>query len=58
MIFLFPLFILGQEAKEIVQKANNLVLGKTSQGISTMKLVRSDWEREVSVKVWSKGIDY
>ena len=50
--------ILGQNAKDIVQKANDLVLGKTSQGINTMTLVRPDWQREVSMKVWSKGIDY
>lgn len=50
--------LFGQNAKEIVQKANDLVLGKTSQGINTMILVRPDWQREVSMKVWSKGIDY
>lgn len=57
-LILFTVTLFGQNAKEIVQKANDLVLGKTSQGINTMILVRPDWQREVSMKVWSKGIDY
>lgn len=47
-----------QDAKEIVKKANDLALGKTSQGVNKMILVRPDWTREVSMKIWSKGIDY
>ncbi len=58
-VFLFlPVFSFPQSAKEIVKKANDLALGKTSQGVNTMTLVRPDWKREVSMKVWSKGIDY
>lgn len=48
----------AQSAKQIVQKANDLIMGKTSTGINKMTLVRPDWTREVSMKVWSKGIDY
>jgi len=48
----------GQDATEIVRKANNLIMGETSQGINKMKVVRPDWEREVSMKIWSKGNDY
>ncbi|PID61271.1 MAG: outer membrane lipoprotein-sorting protein [Ignavibacteriae bacterium] len=33
-------------------------MGKTSQGINTMTLVRPDWTRDVSMKVWSKGTDF
>ncbi len=33
-------------------------MGKTSQGVNTMTLVRPDWTREVSMKVWSKGTDF
>jgi len=60
LIFLFFLSSLyyPQNATEIVQKANDLVMGKTSQGTNTMTLIRPDWTREVSMKVWSKGIDY
>jgi outer membrane lipoprotein-sorting protein len=48
----------AQDAKEIVQKANNLVMGKTSQGITTMTIERPGWDRTVSMKSWSKGNDY
>jgi outer membrane lipoprotein-sorting protein len=60
LIFLFFLSSLyyPQNATEIVQRANDLLLGKTSQGTNTMTLIRPDWTREVSMKVWSKGIDY
>lgn len=57
-LVLFSASLFGQTGKEVVQKANDLVLGKTSQGINTMILVRPDWQREVSMKVWSRGIDY
>lgn len=57
LIFTSSLFY-SQDAKEIVKKANDLALGKTSQGVNIMTLVRPDWKREVSMKVWSKGIDY
>jgi outer membrane lipoprotein-sorting protein len=33
-------------------------MGKTSQGEYTMSLVRPDWQRDVTMKVWSKGLDY
>ena len=50
--------LFAQTGKEVVKKANDLALGKTSQGINKMILVRPDWKREVTMKVWSKGIDY
>jgi len=49
---------MAQSAKEIVQKSNDNNLGKTSQGISKMTVVRPDWSREVEMKSWSKGTDY
>ncbi len=54
----FALTTFGQNATEIVRKANNLVMGKTSQGINRMIVVRPDWKREVEMKIWSKGNDY
>lgn len=58
IFLLFSSTSLPQDAKEIVKKANDLIMGKTSQGEYVMKLVRPDWEREVSMKTWSKGIKY
>ncbi len=48
----------AQDAKEIVKKSQDKSMGKTSQGINTMTLVRPDWTRDVSMKVWSKGTDF
>ncbi len=61
LLILFVLLVhsgFGQNATEIVRKANNLAMGKTSQGINKMIVVRPDWKREVEMKIWSKGNDY
>lgn len=59
LLFLLVTSLLySQDAKEIVKKANDLTLGKTSQGENTMILIRPDWKREVSMKIWSRGTDY
>ncbi len=60
VIFLaiFPLVVFSQNAKEIVKRANDLIMGKTSRGTSKMIVVRPDWTREVTMKTWSKGRDY
>ncbi len=61
MLFVFLMTGLvsqAQDAKEIVQKANELVMGKTSQGATTMTIERPTWTRTVSMKSWSKGTDY
>ncbi len=59
MTFLMSGFITrAQDAKEIVQKANDLVMGKTSSGTTTMTIERPTWTRTVSMKTWSKENDY
>ncbi len=50
--------IFSQNATEIVRRANDLIMGKTSHGKSKMIVVRPDWKREVTMKTWSKGNDY
>jgi outer membrane lipoprotein-sorting protein len=57
--FLMPaLHTFSQDAKTIVQKANDLAMGKTSSGEMTMTIERPSWTRAVSMKSWSKGTDY
>jgi outer membrane lipoprotein-sorting protein len=59
LTLLFPAMMTdAQNATEIVQKANDLVMGKTSKGITTMTIERPSWSRTVSMKSWSKGNDY
>jgi outer membrane lipoprotein-sorting protein len=47
----------GQTAKEIVQKADEKMRGKTSQATITIKTIRPSWSREMTVKTWMKGND-
>jgi outer membrane lipoprotein-sorting protein len=57
--FLMPaLHTFSQDARTIVQKANDLAMGKTSSGEMTMTIERPSWTRAVSMKSWSKGTDY
>jgi len=48
----------GQSAKEIVDKANQLLRGESSKAELTMRIIRPDWSRELSIKAWNKGDDY
>lgn len=45
-------------AKQIVQKADEKVRGKSSRGEMTMNIVRPGWTRSITMKTWSKGDDY
>lgn len=45
-------------ATEIIQKATELLNGKSSRGSMKMTVVRPTWSREVSMKSWSIGDDY
>jgi negative regulator of sigma E activity len=43
------------DATEIVRRADQHMRGETGYTELTMKLVRPDWSRELSMKSWSKG---
>jgi len=58
LVLCFTSLFFGQTAKEIVKKSNDIVMGKTSQSISKMTIIRPDWTREVEMKSWSKRMDY
>lgn len=53
----FFLSSFGQEAKDIVKKADDKAKGKTSIATITIQTIRSNWTREMSVKAWTKGKD-
>ncbi len=50
----------GQEltAKEIVKKSDDKGRGQTSSAEMTMTIVRPDWSRSISMKMWSKTTEY
>lgn len=60
LLVLITAFCLSaQNAKEIVEKANDKINGeKSSYGIMSMKIVRPEWERTLEFKNWTKGTDY
>ena len=60
LLFLYLGFFLssfGQEAKDIVKKADDKAKGKTSIASITIQTIRPNWTREMSVKAWTKGKD-
>jgi outer membrane lipoprotein-sorting protein len=53
--------IIAQEklsATEIVQKADELIRGKTNTSIVDMEIIRPTWKRTIGIKSWGKGQDY
>ena len=47
-----------QNAKEILQKAIDLMYGKKTYSVITMTITKPTWSRTVSMKVWSIEPDY
>jgi len=45
-------------ADEIIRKADEKSRGLSSQGSMTMTVVRPDWTRTITMKVWSKSKEY
>lgn len=48
----------AQSAKEIVAKANELIRANSSYSEMTMTVVKPDWSREMTMKMWSLEPDY
>lgn len=63
-IIIFGLFAnnsIAQEtltAKEIIQKADEKVRGKTNTSVMVMEIIRPTWKRSVSMKSWGRGLDF
>jgi outer membrane lipoprotein-sorting protein len=58
-----PLLIIGfslnaQTAKEIIEKADELTRGVSSQGEMTIQIIRPKWSREMKMKSWTLGTEY
>ncbi|MFD1094785.1 outer membrane lipoprotein-sorting protein [Salegentibacter chungangensis] len=60
-VMISPLGIQAQQdlsAREIVQKADENMRGKTSAAEIDIQIIRPTWKREMRMKAWSKGDDY
>ncbi|MEM7104381.1 MAG: outer membrane lipoprotein-sorting protein [Bacteroidota bacterium] len=59
--FLLPLLAFQPDTvddpKAIIQKAQDKLNGNSSKALMTMKIIRPDWTREMSLKSWSSGED-
>ncbi|MBT31128.1 MAG: outer membrane lipoprotein-sorting protein [Thalassobius sp.] len=44
--------------KEIVKKSDEKLRGTSNKAVMSMKIIRPEWERTMSMKSWSKGNEY
>jgi len=58
LILLFFQIAFSQDAKSIVQKSNDLLRSKSSYSELTMEVIKEDWSRKFSMKVWAIEPDY
>jgi outer membrane lipoprotein-sorting protein len=49
----------GQEsAAEIIDRVDRILRGESSYGVATMDVVTENWERSMTMEVWSLGTEY
>ena len=66
-IILFGVFCFGgispevnaeQSALEIIERVDRIFRGNSSRGVATMEVVTENWERHITVELWSLGKDH
>ncbi len=58
-LFSAPTLAHGQEsARDIIDRVDRIMRGESSYGVATMDVVTENWERSMSMEVWSLGTDY
>ena len=55
LIFISSSFAQQPNATDIIRKADELTRGLSSYGVTEMKIIRPDWTREITMKMWSLG---
>ncbi len=45
-------------AREIIDHVDRIMRGESSYGIATMQVVTENWERDMTMEVWSLGTDH
>lgn len=56
VMFIAP--IQAQTAKDIIKEAEEKLRGQSSKAKVTVKIIRPNWEREITTTSWSLGSDY
>lgn len=57
-ILLLPDILHAQDAKSIIQKAEQKVRGNASFSRLSIDVIRPTWKRTIDLKAWTKGTDY
>ncbi len=61
LLLFLAIFIMntqGQDAKEIVKKADEKMQGLSNYAVMTIKIIRPTWQREMKMRSWSLGTEY
>ena len=58
VLSLITSILTAQDASEIIKKVDQKMRGNSSSSDMTMKIIRPDWSREISMKGWSLGTDF
>ncbi|MFN9111554.1 MAG: outer membrane lipoprotein-sorting protein, partial [Bacteroidota bacterium] len=54
---LLPLLSIAQDARTIVQKADEKMRGKSSHVLMSIETIRPEWKRKMQIEAWMKGTD-
>ena len=55
---LYGLSVHCQTAKEIVERTDEKMRGKSSEAVILIRTIRPGWSREMKVKAWMQGTQY
>lgn len=62
IILLIPILLgsatVSETATDVVRKMDEKVKGKTTKSEITVQIVRPKWQREMTMKLWTKGSDF
>ncbi|HSG81554.1 MAG TPA: outer membrane lipoprotein-sorting protein [Gemmatimonadota bacterium] len=59
LLFAGPGAASGQEsAAEIIDRVDRILRGESSHGVATMEVVTENWERGMTMEMWSLGTEY
>ncbi|MCA6075075.1 outer membrane lipoprotein-sorting protein [Fulvivirga sedimenti] len=58
LLLLLPLISYSQDATEIIKRVDAKMRGNSSSSTMTMKIIRPDWTREITMEGWSLGTTY
>jgi hypothetical protein len=59
LTLVLPASAVAQEsARDIIDRVDRILRGESSHGIATMEVVTENWERNVTMEIWSLGTEY